>query len=59
MTYLETHGKFDLSESKMELEVGQQTVQSLVSLHGRAGWPGCIHVLVAKTVHFWFQQDEG
>ena len=43
--------------SRWELEAGQPTVYSLVRLHRCAGWPGSI--LVAKTNHFWFQQNKG
>ena len=41
-----------LGISKWELEVGQPTVQSLVNLHGCAGWPGSI--LVANTTCNYF-----
>ena len=39
-----------LGITRWELEHGQPTVQSLVRLHGCAGWPGSI--LATKTNHF-------
>ena len=46
-----------LGISRLELEVGQPTVQSLVRLYGCEDCPDSI--LVAKTNHFRFQQDKG
>ena len=45
-----------LGLSRCVFEVGQPRVLSLVKLHRCAGWPRSI--LVAKTNHFWFQQDK-
>jgi hypothetical protein len=46
-----------LGMSGWNLEVRQQTVLSLVSLHGCADWPGSIQM--AKAHHFLFQQVVG